>query len=839
MMAIIKRAVIVIIFFSATPAVCQAEGESAGGDQEYTFNSNFLVGASSQTDLKRFDTTTLQPGTYSVDVYNNGEWKGLHDLTITKDEKGRAGVCYTRDMLNDFGLDVVKLNKDKSAEVNFCGRLSEWNSEPALQDAFSSAQLRLDISVPQQYENEQFRGYVAPALWDKGISALNIAYMADYYDILQSDNGDKGRNAYLGLQAYLSSAGWQLHHNGNANWTDKNGAKWTSNETTLTRPLPPIKSLLTLGQFGSSGDSFDSVNLLGASLATDNMMYPDNMITYAPVINGVAETNALVTVYQNNNLIYQSSVAPGPFSLNNVYPSGTGNDLIVTVHEADGREKTFSVPFNSVVKLLHPGMSDYSLTVGEANDDSLRNKPTIGVGTWRYGLNNTFTVYGGVSGFNDYQAWQAGSGMNTSIGGLAVDVTQAKTRLANDDATGQQYRLTFNRLFAASQTGISLQFSQATESYYSLPSAIYIIDQQKKGIFADYAPKKSDLSVTVNQQFPEGWGNIYLSGSFSRYWHRPGTEEQYSVGYGNTWGKLNWGINLQRVYTNPNRNTASENDPMFGSGLAPAQRKKDDTISLNFSYPLSFGEDKTASVSSNSTFKNGSFDSTQLGLNGSLNKENTLLYGVTSSANQSNDYDVGLNGNYIAPWSSLTASYSYGNTYQQFGAGASGTMLVHSGGVTLSSEMGPTLTLAEAKGAKGAAIAGSTSRFDSNGYALTSALQPYRVNNIEVDMKGASEDVNFDSTNLQIAPYEGSVTKVVFKTKVTKSRMLIAHRPGHIALPFGAEITDETGEPIGFVGQGSSLFINSDTAKKARIGWDGGQCEVNLLQPALKEQVCL
>lgn len=833
-MAIIKRAIIIIFVFSAAPVICQADD-----NQEYTFNSNFLVGASSQTDLKRFDTTSLQPGTYSVDVYNNGEWKGLYDLNVTLDAKGHAGVCYTEEMLQNFGIDVTKLIQEKREEETFCGRLSEWSNEPTLQDTLNSAQLRLDLSVPQQFENEQYRGYVSPARWDKGISALNVSYMADYYDILQSDNGDKSKNAYMGVQAYLSSAGWQLHHNGNATWTEQNGAKWTSNENILTRPLAPIKSMLSLGQFGSNGDAFDSVNLLGASLATDNMMYPDNMISYAPVINGVAETNALVTVYQNNNLIYQTTVAPGPFNLDNIYPSGVGSDLIVTVHEADGREKTFTVPYNSVVKLLHPGMSDYSLTVGEANDDSLSNKPVTGIATWRYGLNNTFTIYGGVGGFNDYQAYQAGTGMNTVVGGLAFDVTQAKTRLVNSDASGQQYRLMFNRIFSASNTGVSLQFSQATENYYSLPSALYIIDQQKKGMFADYAPKKSSFSISVNQQFPEGWGSLYLSGSLNRYWHRSGTEEQYSLGYGNTWGKLNWGINLQRVYSNPNGMSAAGNDPQLDNGLAPARRKKDDTISLNFSYPLSFGEDKTASVSSNSTFKNGAFDSTQVGLNGSLNKDNTLLYGVTSSANQNNDYDVGVNGNYIAPWSSLTASYSYGNTYQQLGAGASGTMLVHSGGVTLSSEMGPTLTLAEAKGANGAAIAGSTSRFDSNGYALTSALQPYRVNNIEVDMKGASEDVNVDSTNIQVAPYEGSVTKVVFKTKVTKSRVLVARRPGNIALPFGAEITDEKKESIGFVGQGSTLFINSDTAKRARIGWDGGQCEVNLMQPELKEQVCL
>lgn len=835
----IKRNAIFILFIGVTPAVCHAEGEGAEGDPEYTFNSNFLVGASNQTDLKRFDTTSLQAGTYSVDVYNNDEWKGKFDLKVTRDEKGHAGVCYTRQMLDEFGIDVTQLDKEKNADENYCGRLSAWSHEPTLQDTFSSAQLRLTLSVPQKFENEQYKGYVAPALWDKGIPALNINYTANYYDILQSENGGKGQNAYLGVQAFLSYAGWQLHHSGNANWTDKEGAKWTSNQTILTRPLAPIKSLLSLGQFGSNGDSFDSVNLLGASLATNSKMYPDNMVNYAPVINGVAETNALVTVYQNNNLIYQTTVAPGPFSLNNVYPSGVGNDLIVTVHEADGREKTFSVPYNAVVKLLHPGMSDYSLTLGQANDDSLKNKPLIGVGSLRYGLNNTFTVYGGVSGFNDYQAAQAGVGMNTVVGGLALDVTQAKAHLSPSAASGQQYRLMFNRQFAGTGTGISVQLSQATENYYSLPSALYIIDQQKRGMYGEYQPEKTDLSIMLNQQLPEGWGSLYLSGSFSRYWHRPGTEEQYSVGYGNTWGRLNWGINLQRVYSTPSGFSASGSDSTLTNGLAPTQRKKDDTISLNFSYPLSFGSDRSASVSSNTTFKNGSFDNTQVGLNGSLNKDNTLLYGVTSSVDQSHNYDVGLNGNYIAPWSSLSASYSYGNTYQQIGAGANGAVGLHSKGLTFTSEMGSMMTLVEAKGAEGAAIVGSTTRIDSHGYALVSALQPYRMNNIEVDMKGAPDDVSFDSTSAQIAPYEGSMTKVIFNTKVAKTRILVAHRPGNIALPFGAEITDETGGSIGFVGQGSSLFISSDTAKRGRIGWEGGQCEVNLVPVTVKELLCL
>jgi outer membrane usher protein len=43
-------------------------------------------------------------------------------------------------------------------------------------------------------------------------------------------------------------------------------------------------------------------------------MFPDGMRSYAPEIRGVAQSNALVTVRQGNNIIYQTTVPPGPFT---------------------------------------------------------------------------------------------------------------------------------------------------------------------------------------------------------------------------------------------------------------------------------------------------------------------------------------------------------------------------------------------------------------------------------------------------------------------------------------------------------------------------------------------
>lgn len=54
----------------------------------------------------------------------------------------------------------------------------------------------------------------------------------------------------------------------------------------------------------------------------------------------------------SSNIIYQTTVPPGPFTLQDVYPSGYGSDLEVSVKEADGSVEVFSVPYASVAQLL-------------------------------------------------------------------------------------------------------------------------------------------------------------------------------------------------------------------------------------------------------------------------------------------------------------------------------------------------------------------------------------------------------------------------------------------------------------------------------------------------------
>lgn len=791
----------------------------------YTFNDGFIIGSREKVDLSRFSTSAITEGTYSVDVYTNGEWKGRHDLNVTRDRHGKMGSCYTRETLAQFGIAASKLNPTLSQQDGYCGRLNDWRNEETMKDELIASALRLEITVPQIYVDQRYKNYVSPAFWDKGITALNLGWMANTWTSHSAAvNSPDDSSAYLGVNAGLSWDGWLLKHIGNLNWQQQGKAHWNSNQTYLQRPIPELNALASGGQIFTSGEFFDTIGLRGVTLSTNDNMFPDGMRSYAPEIRGVAQSNALVTVRQGNNIIYQTAVPPGPFTLQDVYPSGYGSDLEVSVKEADGSVQVFSVPYASVTQLLRPGMTRYAFSAGKVDDSALRNRPLLYQATWQQGLNNLFTGYAGVTGFDDYQAFLLGTGMNTGIGALSFDVSQSRLKSGALDDSGQSYRASFNRMFTETQTSIVLAaYRYSTKGYYTLSDALYAVDREK---YSDnrYSlwRQKNGMTFTVNQNLPEGWGGFYISGRISDYWDRAGTEKQYQLSYNNMYGRLSWAVGAQRVYT-PDKDG----------------HRRDDRVSLNFSYPLWFGENRTANLTSNTVFNNSHFGSSQVGVNGSLDRENNLNYGVATTTSTGGQHDVALNGSYRTPWTTLSASYSQGEGYRQSGLGASGTLVAHREGIVFSPETGSTLALIEAKNAAGASLPGSPgTRIDRNGYAILPYLRPYRINAVEIDPKGSNDDIAFDRTVAQVVPWEGSVVKVTFGTTVQNTLTVLARQANNAPLPFGASIYDARDREIGVVGQGSMLFINSADIQRATVKWNGGQCAIDLGQMKTKEMVC-
>ncbi|MBA1733864.1 fimbria/pilus outer membrane usher protein, partial [Escherichia coli] len=114
----------------------------------------------------------------------------------------------------------------------------------------------------------------------------------------------------------------------------------------------------------TASDIFDSTQIRGARLYTDNDMLPASQNGFAPVVRGIAKSNATVIIRQNGYVIYQSAVPQGAFEITDLNTASTGGDLDVTIKEEDGSEQRFTQPYASLAILKREGQTDVDVSVG-------------------------------------------------------------------------------------------------------------------------------------------------------------------------------------------------------------------------------------------------------------------------------------------------------------------------------------------------------------------------------------------------------------------------------------------------------------------------------------------
>ncbi|HBH6974194.1 TPA: fimbria/pilus outer membrane usher protein, partial [Escherichia coli] len=142
-----------------------------------------------------------------------------------------------------------------------------------------------------------------------------------------------------------------------------------------------------------------------AMMSSDESMVPYNLREFAPVVRGIARTQARIEVRQNGYLIQSQTVAPGAFALTDLPVTGSGSDLQVTVLESDGTAQVFTVPFTTPAIALREGYLKYNVTAGQyRSPDDAVEQTSLGQVTAMYGLPWGLTVYGGVQGAEHYQA---------------------------------------------------------------------------------------------------------------------------------------------------------------------------------------------------------------------------------------------------------------------------------------------------------------------------------------------------------------------------------------------------------------------------------------------------
>lgn len=135
-----------------------------------------------------------------------------------------------------------------------------------------------------------------------------------------------------------------------------------------------------------------------------------------------------------------------------------------------------------------------------------------------------------------------------------------------------------------------------------------------------------------------------------------------------------------------------------------------------------------------------------------------------------------------------------------------------SGGVNLANRLSDTFAVMQAPGLEGAYVNGQRYRTTNrSGVVLYDMLTPYRENSLTLDVSNTDSKTELLGNRHSAAPYRGAVVLVKFDTDQRQPWFIRAQRPDGSPLTFGYEVEDNQGNNIGLVGQGSQLFIRTDS----------------------------
>lgn len=837
--------------YAADPAA--AIGPATTADPVSFDTSFFPAGMGPKVDLSRFEKgNVVLPGTYRGDILVNNVWQARSDLVFaTVPGKDNAQPCYNAAMLIRIGVDLKKVlaqtenpKLKKIPEGQFCGPIGDYI--PGAADDFDLGTQELSLSVPQIYTNAAARGYVDPSQWDAGINAGVLGYTTNLYR--SSSHGQSQTSGYVGLNASLRLGAWHAFTLGSLSWTERGGKRYQNTAAYVQRDLPSLQAQFVAGDTFTSGDIFDSVRVRGMRLYSDDRMLPQSMRGYAPIVRGIAQTNAHIVIRQRGYIIYDANVAPGPFAIEDLYPTGYGGDLDVEVTEADGRVQRFTVPFSSVAQLLRPGQNRWSITAGKVEQLNLLDTPYVVQGTFQRGLNNLVTGYAGATFANGYGAGLVGAAFNTPVGAVSADLTHASNAAPGQSKTnGTSVRLGYNKNIAETGTNFAVAaYRYSTSGYVGLNDSVALRDAVAHGYSRSFlARQRSRMDVNVNQSLGDKYGQAFLQGSLVNYWGNQGRQVNFSAGYSNHWKSFNYSFTAQRQLvsaTQAGMPGAAPIDQIPGVPDAfnrSTPGRRDTLLMATVSVPLG-RSDRAPQLTAMFNHSKEGGSSSQATVSGSFGADNRFNYGATVGHTQGGGTMGSLNGQYSSPLAQLAAGYSHGNGYQQVNASANGSVVVHGGGVTFAPPTGETIGLVHAPDAAGAAVSnGQGATVDSRGYAVVPNLMPYQLNTIALDPKGTDAGLELKATTANVAPRAGSVVRLNYETVSGRAVMVETSLPDGSPVPFGAEVFDAQGNSVGVAGQGSRLFIrNLSDSGSLTVKWGEGaaeSCRIDVeLPPAAK-----
>lgn len=765
-------------------------------------------------DLSSFESGQQASGTYRVDIILNGQNVDTQDITFSQGEQGNLEPCLSEALLQRYGVKTEQV-----PALMAKGECADLSAMPQATSELLFSSQKLLLSIPQALLTQQARGYVAPELWDEGITALLLNYSLSGDNSRTKEQGETTNSQYANLRPGINVGPWRVRNYTTWNRDSQGNSRWDNVYTWVQRNIVPLKAQLVLGDSSSPADIFDSLPFRGGQLASDDDMIPDSLKGYAPVVRGIARTNAQIIIRQNGYQIYQGYVAPGAFEITDMYPTGGAGDLDVTIKEADGSEQRFTVPFASLPVLQREGRLKYAVTGGRYRSYSSDvDRATFAQGTAIYGLPHGFTVYGGIQASANYRALAAGVGKNMgAVGALSLDVIQSNAKPKDADREwGQSWRIRYSKNSAATGTNFAIAgYRYSTRNFYSMQEVF----DTWGGSDSLVEKRKNRMEATISQSLGPKAGALTLSGVQEDYWNRGSTMQSLSVGYNNSWNGISYGLSWTQ-----SKNSGSDNHGRYDN---------ERLLALNVSVPLDrFMANTWSSFGMNTSRNNGTTYSA--GLSGMALQGNALNWNVQQGYGTEGTGNTGsMNANYKGTYAEVSGGYSYDRDMQRVNYTLAGGLLAHADGVTFSQPLGETNVLIKAPGATGVGVINQRGvRTDFRGYTVANNVSPYRKNDLGLDTTSVADNVELELTNKTVVPTRGAVVRADFVANVGLRLLLSLHRENGEPVPFGSMVT-VSGSPgqsfiVGDEGQVYLSGMKEQGALNVVWGNDGQQrCVAN------------
>lgn len=796
---------------------------------EEKYNSSFVQGDEAAELLNLLASgNDILPGTYNFDIFLNSQRVDQRDLKFERrSSDSLVAPCLTIGDYRDYGVKLPE-SSNASGCFDLVGALD------GVKLNVDAGMYRLDLDVPQIYLDPRPNGAISPKLYDYGVTAGYINYN---FNATQSRYSDKSANSeanyyFSSVNSGFNFGSWRIRDNSTVDKQNQSDTRWQNIATWAETDIVPWRSRLLVGD-GSTGSSiFDSVSFRGVQLSSSSEMLPESLRGYAPVIRGVAASNARVEIRQNGYTIYSTNVPPGPFALGDIYPSNLSGNLDVSVIEADGTKKNFVVPFSSVPNMLREGILDYQLTAGKYRDGFSNYKPLFMQMGVAQGMGRDVTPYGGLLVAENYRSGVIGVGKNMGLwGAVSLDASYSDTRLVSGESKqGESLRFLYSKSLNSLGTEFRLAgYRYSTAGYYDFSDAIAERDRWEDGLYRnDYIDendgyegipdwtesrrrtyytstfnnKRQRLDLSINQRFGSR-SSFYLNATNQSYWGESGSDRTIQIGLNSGYNNINYGVYAQ-----------------------DSRGRGHDDRSVNVSVSIPFGS-TSSYLNSNSNISHSSQGGSTYssGVSGTLLDDNRMNYGAQLGRSDLGGTNRSVNAGYQGTKGNIDASYSDSDNYRQTSLGLSGGVVAHGGGVTFSQPLSNTFVLVEADKAQGVRLENQTGvAVDSSGYAVMTSVTPYRHNRVALRTEDIKAGLDVPTPVRDVVPTHGAIVKVKFDTHSGQNLLIHSTFPNGTVPPIGASVFAADGRSRGVVGTNGETYVSGiNEGDRLVVSWGANE----------------